>query len=490
MLNPFFLNGTRSEQNLIQSLVNEQLQMYGVEVYYLPRTYATTNSIIKEVIESEFKNAYPLEAYIDNYEGYTGQGTILSKFGIENRDDLQLIISKERFENYIAPLTEGLSNMELTDRPKEGDLIYFPLGDRLFEIKFVEHEQPFYQLKKTYIYELRCELFRYEDEVIDTGVDTIDDEIAQIGYIQTLNLIGVGSTATAEVDWCATGAVNEITIQNMGKGFTAQPVVGFSSAPPGGVTATGIASVSYSYPACDGKSGRVSAIHIINAGCGYTVPPVITVNGGGGSGFAATTGISTAGSIQAIRVTNGGSGYYKAPSVSIGNSSGTYPLFDSSIVYGFDANTSTFDSEFPRPTRDAVGLATISASGIVTAVYVIDGGEGYDTTPQVTLSGPAVNNVVSVGGTFIFNEVVTGSISSTTARVKEWDGVNDIMEVSIVDGYFQVGEVLTGQDSGAKYVIGGTNEDDLVDPYADNDNIEIKADTIIDFSQSNPFGMP
>ena len=465
MLNPFFLNGTRSEQNLIQSLVNEQLQMYGVEVHYLPRQYVTKNTVIKEVIESNFTEAFPLEAYIDNYEGYTGQGTILSKFGIENRDDLQLIISKERFENYISPLIKNLSNVELSTRPKEGDLIYFPLGDRLFEIKFVEHEQPFYQLKKTYVYELRCELFRYEDEVIDTDISEIDDEIAQIGYIQTLNLIGVGVTATAEANVCSSGAVNTITLQNMGKGFTAQPAVGFSSAPSGGVTATGIASVSYAYPACDGKSGRVSAIHITNAGCGYTVPPVITVNGGGGSGFAATTGISTNGSIQLITVTNGGSGYVTAPNVSIGLTLGT-------------------------PSRQAVGLATISASGIVTSVYIVDGGEGYDSTPVVTLSGPAVNNVVSIGGTFIFNEVVTGSISSATARVKEWDGVNDVMEVSIVDGYFQIGEVLTGQESGAKYVIGGTNIDDLVDPYADNDNIEIEADTIIDFSQSNPFGMP
>ena len=489
MLNPFFLNGTRSEQNLIQSLVNEQLQMYGVEVHYLPRQYATTNTVIKEVIESNFTEAFPLEAYIDNYEGYTGQGTILSKFGIENRDDLQLVISKERFENYISPLIKNLSGVELSTRPKEGDLIYFPLGDRLFEIKFVEHEQPFYQLKKTYVYELRCELFRYEDEVIDTDIAEIDDEIAQIGYIQTLNLIGAGRTATAEADVCPSGAVNVITIQNMGKGFTAQPVVGFSSAPSGGVTATGIASVSYSYPACDGKSGRVSAIHITNAGCGYTVPPVITVNGGGGSGFAATTGISTNGSIQSFTVTDGGAGYYNAPTVSIGKTAGTYPLYSSSI-YSFDSSSSTFDSQFPDPERPAVGLATISSSGIVTAIYVIDGGEGFDTVPVVTISGPAVNNIVSVGGTFIFNEVVTGSTSGTTARVKEWDGVNDIMEVSIVDGYFQVGEILTGQESGAKYVIGGTNDDDLVDPYADNDNIEIEADTIIDFSQSNPFGMP
>ena len=170
MLNPFFLNGSKTEQNLVKSLVNEQLRMYGIEVYYLPRRYVTTNTVIKEVIQSDFTNAYPIEAYVDNYEGYTGQGSILSKFGIENRDDLQLVISKERYENYITPLIKDIPDIELSTRPKEGDLIYFPLGDRLFEIKFVEHEQPFYQLKKTYVYELRCELFRYEDEVIDTGI--------------------------------------------------------------------------------------------------------------------------------------------------------------------------------------------------------------------------------------------------------------------------------------------------------------------------------
>ena len=144
--------------------------MYGVEVYYIPRKYITTNTVIREVIESKFDSAYPIEAYVDNYEGYGGQGTLLSKFGIEDKDDLTLIISKERYEDYITPLIKNVPNIELAERPKEGDIIFFPLGDRLFEIKFVEHEQPFYQLKKTYVYELRCELFRYEDEVLDTGV--------------------------------------------------------------------------------------------------------------------------------------------------------------------------------------------------------------------------------------------------------------------------------------------------------------------------------
>ena len=152
-LNSYFLQGSKSEQSLVQSLINEQLTIYGVEVYYIPRRYISTNTVIKEVIESQFDSAYPLEAYVDSYEGYGGQGTLLSKFGIQNVDDLTLVISRERYETYITPLIKNLPNVELATRPKEGDLIYFPLGDRLFEIKYVEHEQPFYQLKQNYVYQ-------------------------------------------------------------------------------------------------------------------------------------------------------------------------------------------------------------------------------------------------------------------------------------------------------------------------------------------------
>ena len=196
----------------------------------MPRKYVTKYKVIREVIQSEFDNAYPIEAYVDNYEGYGGQGTLLSKFGIQEKDDLTLIISRERFEDYITPLIKNLPDIELSTRPKEGDLIFFPLGDRLFEIKYVEHEIPFYQLKKNYVYQLRCELFRYEDEVIDTGIETIDEEIEQVGYIQTLNLIGSGTTAgVGTVGYCASGGVQRVYITNMGKNYTYAPQVAFSS---------------------------------------------------------------------------------------------------------------------------------------------------------------------------------------------------------------------------------------------------------------------
>jgi len=108
MLNPYFLNGSKNEQSLIQSLVNEQLKMYGVEVYYMPRQYMTENTVIKEVIESKFEHAYPLEAYVDSYEGFGGQGTLLSKFGIQEKDDLTLVISKERYQEYISPFMKDI----------------------------------------------------------------------------------------------------------------------------------------------------------------------------------------------------------------------------------------------------------------------------------------------------------------------------------------------------------------------------------------------
>ncbi len=144
MLNPFFQQGSSGEQSLVQDIINEQLRMYGVEVHYMPRKYMTEKTLMKEVIESKFDDAYPIEAYIENFDGYGDNSSILSKFGIQQTNEITLIISKERFETYISPLMKNESNTKLSTRPKEGDLIYFPLGDRLFVIIYVEHETPFY----------------------------------------------------------------------------------------------------------------------------------------------------------------------------------------------------------------------------------------------------------------------------------------------------------------------------------------------------------
>ena len=448
--------------------------MYGVEVYYLPRQYATENTIIKEVIESKFENAYPLEAYIDSYEGFGGQGTLLSKFGIMEKDDLTLVISRERFSEYISPLIENISNMKgVTDRPREGDLIWFPLGDKLFEIKYVEHEQPFYQLEKNYVYQLKCELFRYEDEVIDTGVENIDDEIQEVstGYTQTLTLIGAAVTATGTATTCISGSVNTMTITNMGRGYSKAPLIGFSSAPDGGTTATGIASITTDFIGCSGtKDGKVHRIYITNSGCGYTVTPKIsfeTIKGETGTGAVATVGITTLGSIQTVSVINGGSGYITNPNVTI-NQTGVVGV------------------------QTAYGIGIINTAGNVVSVAMSFGGVGFaaTSTSVVTFDPPATVAGGDATGSFTFNEVVTGSTSGTQARVKNWDITTNTLEVSIVTGDFLPGERIIGQDSGASYSIRIVNEDDIIDTFADNDNIESQADAIIDFTSTNPFGMP
>lgn len=473
MLNPFFLQGSQSEQNLVQDLINEQLRMYGVEVYYMPRQYVTTNTVIKEVIQSEFKNSYPIEAYVDSYEGYGGQGTLLSKFGIQNYDDLKIIISKERYENYITPLIKNLSNIELTTRPKEGDLIYFPLGDRLFEIKYVEHEQPFYQLQKNYVYTLTCSLFRIEDEVIDTNVDNIDDNTQDYGYIQTLQLIGVGSTATANtnVSICSTGGVTDVFIKNMGNNYNHEPLVGFSSAPTGGSITAGISSITNDYINCSGSTGgKVQAVYMSNSGCGYTESPWVSftnLNNRQGTGAAATTRIGD-GTIQSVSIANSGSGYLSNPLISF-----TPPI---------GGGTS------------ATGVGYINVTGNVTDIYLIHAGTGYTTGDiplGIIIDNPTAGVGATVGiGTYLFNEIVLGSTSGTTARVNRWTSSTLELEISIVSGKFTSGETIYGTESGALYSVMIQNQDDFVTPFADNDTIETEGDKLIDFSEVNPFGMP
>ena len=470
MLNPFFQQGSQTEQSLIQDLINEQLRMYGVEIYYIPRKYATTNTIIREVIESKFDNAYPIEAYVNTYEGYEGQGTILSKFGVQPLDDLTLTISKERFENYITPLTESLPNIELSSRPKEGDLVYFPLGDRLFEIKFVEHEKPFYQLQKNYVYELTCELFRYEDEVLDTGVDEIDDNIKDEGYIQTLTLVGSAVTATAAVQGGVfNGGVRFFTLSNRGDGYSSAPRVAISSAPGGGLTAVGVATMIGDLVDCTGDKGasKVQGVEVVNPGYGYTVPPAVAFFGGGGAGAAATATIGD-GVVGIVTVTGGGSGYTTSPSVSFTNE-----VFLSGVT-----------------TASATAHAHINGAGIVTAVYLTNAGLGYSTAPTVVIANPTgLGSTIGIG-TFVYNETITGSVSGNTARVREWNADTTTLELANLTGDFVPGDVVMGNTSGAIYKVRVVNTDNLVDPYAQNDIFESEGDAILDFTEGNPFGTP
>jgi len=453
-LNPFFTQGTKNEQNLVQDLINEQLKMYGVECYYLPRKFLTTNTVIREVVQSKFDDAYPLEAYVNNYDVYQGNGTVLSKFGIEVQQDINLTISKDRFENYITPLIRNESGIKLSTRPKEGDLIWFPLDDRLYEIKFVEHAKPFYQLKELYVYELQCEVFRYEDETVDTGIGSIDDETEEIGYSQTLTLTGVGTTATA-VTTFRNGGIQFIDLLNSGSGYRATPTVAISSAPAGGITATAVAITTSAVGLT--TSFAIESIRITDPGAGYTEIPSVTFSGGGGTGIAVTVGIATTGTVGVVTITDGGSGYY-----------GTTP-------------TITFTA--PGTGTTAVG-EVVAVGGTIQSARLSNAGAGYTTVPTITISNPGLLG----SGDFYFNEEVTGGTTGTKARVKSWDATTKTLVVGIATGTFLQGESITGDESSAVYTLAVDTTDDIVTPYADNQTIQSEGDDILDWTRKNPFG--
>ena len=465
-LNPYFLQGAQSEQRLTQDLINEHLKMFGVEVTYIPRKFVGTDNILNEVESSKFDDNFAIEAYVNTYEGYSGAGDVLTKFGMSLRDEVVLTISKERYEDFIAPFMAGLDDgtddsiVPLTSRPKEGDLVYFPLGGRLFEVKFVEHEDPFYQLGKNYVYQLKCELFEYEDEVIDTSIDEIDTQVADDGYITTLKLVGLGRTATATAS-LGQGYVQKIFLNNAGSGFTSPPTITFSDSPAGDpARAIGILTTRANITS-------IEKILMINAGSGYTTTPTISITGGGGTGAAATCSLETeyTGVIR-VNLIDGGVGYGTEPTVTIGA---------------------------PGAGTTAVGIASIGIAGqdsVVKQIFLTDAGRGYSSTPDVTIAPPA-----SMGGSgdYLFNEIVIGSRSQTEARVKSWDTDTNILELGNVGigsttAGFYPGEDVVGQQSGATYAVSIFDPEDNNDKYNDSREFEFEADQILDWTESNPFG--
>ena len=548
-LNPFFLQGSQTEQRLVQELINEQLRIYGVDVTYIPRKFVRRNTVIREIESSKFDDNYVIEAYVNTYEGYSGSGDILTKFGMSLRDELTVTISKERFEDFISPFLEAENPDEITlsTRPREGDLIYFPLGQRLFEVKFVEHEDPFYQLGKNYVYQLKCELFEYEDEVIDTSIDEIDEQVQEEGYITTLTLLGIGATATASAV-INSGYVREVFLNNDGSGYTSTPIIRFTDAPDGGSTATAVAITT-------SRAGvfSIQEIRLTNAGFGYTEAPSIYIESGGGTGAAATCFIETTQSgVISLSVDDDGSGYVVAPTVTITPPVGAGATASSTIngigsVTGatvfsggnFYLPSTTVSVTFAAPvgvgttaegtahtnsvgvvtgisitdpgsgyvtapsvsignsaadkqyTNTLTGLSTatavagISTGGIVTVIRITNPGYGYSSTPTVTIAAPPT---VAGVGTYQFNEEVVASSSGTRARVKNWDDTTNTLKISNVSGTFTNGEILVGAASSATFAIKQHDERDLYDKYTENDEIESEADLILDFTQSNPFG--
>ena len=292
--NVYFSHGTKDEQYLIEDLIVESLQIYGQDFYYIPRKLVAKDDILGEDRLSEFKTAYPIEMYLENVDGFEGQGAFVQKFGLMMEQSATLTVARRRWDQLVG----RFGQTQLPIRPCEGDLLYFPLTKGLFEIKFVKHQDPFYQLGKLYVYQLQVELFQYASEHIDTGVKEID-------VFETLKSYDTNYTRNA------TGSLTKVTITQSGAGYNAVPTVTVTGG--SGVEANQIARLSATL-----TNGSVSALNILDVGTGYDSAPTIVV----GNQWTASTSLLTNSQVfyltKLYTVTTGGTTGSTAPTHSSG----------------------------------------------------------------------------------------------------------------------------------------------------------------------------
>lgn len=258
-INPYFSHGTRNEQYIVEDLIIECLKIYGNEVMYIPRQLVSKDEILGEDRLSKFKYAYPIEMYFENVDSFDGQGAFMSKFGLMMEQSATLVVARRRWDQMIGRYSTSI----LPNRPAEGDLIYFPLTGGLFEIKFVKHQDPFYQLGKLYVYKLHVELFQYASERIDTGYNVIDD-------FESLKTFDIDPSVTKF------GMIDSIQVTNGGTGYTSA-TVSITSTTGKGATATAVIS-----------NGTISAINVTNPGTGYQDVTVVIIGDGSDATATAT----------------------------------------------------------------------------------------------------------------------------------------------------------------------------------------------------------
>ena len=439
--NVFFTHGTRNEQFLQQNLVEEYIKMFGMDVLYIPRQLIAKDNVFNEEVVSQFDDSYIIEAYLENFDGFQGGGDLLTKFGIRQTDEITMVISQQRFSDLISQFLLLDQDIEVGERPQEGDLIYFPLSSNYFEIKFVEHEEPFYQLGKNYTYKLKAELFEYSDEGGEFFAG--DDEMIDTGYtVQYYYLVSPGQSASATP--LLTGdAVSQAVVNTNGSKYNFTPTV----------TVTG-----------DGTGATAHA-------------EMIVVNVGGSIPITPATFDPTVknGKMVGLKILNGGEGYDVSRSYIDFNdpgTAGTKPVV-----------TPTFDS-----------------NGTLTKVEITNEGDGYDSVSQIVIDSggsgytTAAFDIESVpsglSGNFTDGETVTSGTTAGTALLADWDKSEGWLKLKSPTEDFQIGELLVGNTSGASITIHSYDAMKTTDTkYSESDTFETFADDIIDFSEGNPFGI-
>ena len=313
---PTYYQGHSGEQGLVQDLVDEQIKLFGTDIYYLPKT-VLADSTLDEVRYTKYQEHFQVEMLLQNVTGFGDNAEFISKFGLRITDEVMFRVSTRRWDEEVA---EHNPTLTLDSRPNEGDLLYFPLTQDIYEIKFVGKEEPFFQFGKIQFYAITAEIYEVGQDDFDTGVAEID-AVEQL-FDNAIKLV------------MDPGGTGDFTV--------GEEVVGDEFLAKATSTITGDA---------------VSGITITDGGAHYKVatPPTVTITGGGGSGATGTATVSSSGIVNGITISSGGSGYTSAPTVTIDYS----PKDNRAEVKSWDSTTRA--------------LQVINRTGTFTTAEVITG---------------------------------------------------------------------------------------------------------------------
>ena len=449
--------GNRTEQNLVQDLVDEQIKLFGADVFYIPRV-SIKDKTLGEVIQSEFNQSYMIEMMLVNVEGFGAGSEFVSKFGLRITDEITFVVSRRRWEQSANPAL----NLSVDGRPNEGDLVYYPLTEDIYEIKYVEREQPFFQLGKQYFYILTAELYEQGADKFDTGIDEIDDIERDFSNITTLNLgLTTRQQATGTVAVDSNGGISGATVTLAGTGYSTAPSVTIT----GGGGIGGIVESTI-------EDGGVVSLSVVDPGTGYSAvnPPVLTIEA----------------PPEAVQ-------FIKDEHVVIGGmvqQSGSRTWTSSNSVIEVTA-LGGFDPNYATTTQKKYYYWKFEDSRI-SYVYTFNGTDATTVPGHFYYDSANLKYVINA-----YTETVTSGQraqmfdldSATIAEVADWNGVDYTLEVMNRTGNFLDGDLIRGVESNAIYTLGTFSTiNNTSTEFDQNQSIEDGADDIIDWGERNPFG--